>query len=55
VNATHDIPVDSIPERCPPASPEEIQHAEALRRAIHQRYLAAANRQSDPYWSVGAD
>jgi len=38
------------------ATPEEIRQAEALRRAIAQRYLAAAaRRESDPYWAVGAD
>jgi hypothetical protein len=52
-----DVP-DAAPARPPfaAATPEEIRQAEALRRAIAQRYLAAAaQRESDPYWAVGAD
>jgi hypothetical protein len=49
---------DAAPAQPPfaAATPEEIRQAEALRRAIAQRYLAAAaQRESDPYWAVGAD
>lgn len=37
------------------ASPEDIRYAEELRRRIQQRYLAPAEKPSDPYWCVGAD
>jgi hypothetical protein len=40
---------------CLTASLDEIRRAEELRRQIHERYLAKADRRSDPYWSIGAD
>ena len=49
---------DAAPAQPPfaAATPDEIRQAEALRRAIAQRYLAAAARRDcDPYWAVGAD
>lgn len=54
-NASHVQPLEPATSRCPPASAEEIRRAEELRRQIHERYLAKANRRSDPYWSIGAD
>lgn len=36
-------------------TPDEIRHADELRRAIERRYLANSKPESDPYWSVGAD
>jgi len=47
--------LEPAPTDCLPASLDEIRCAEQLRRQIHERYLANANRRSDPYWSVGAD
>jgi hypothetical protein len=40
---------------CTTPSLEEIRYAEQLRREIERRYLARADRSSDPYWCVGAD
>jgi len=50
-------PSDAAPAQAPfvAATMEEILHAEALRRAIKERYLAAAQRDADRYWCVGAD
>jgi hypothetical protein len=33
----------------------DIREAEELRRLIRERYLAAAQPRSDPYWCLGAD
>ena len=36
------------------ASPEEIRHAEELRRQLEQRYLARRDL-PDPHWCVGIE
>ena len=53
--ASHAQPLEPATTRCPPATPDEIRRAEELRRQIHERYLANADRRSDPYWAIGAD